>query len=128
MLNASLLAWQRNGTFFSTSASISHEEIETTTKITTLLITLTGEEFASEVYTYRCYTNNQITHQNTFSNSITIDPPGELDIYCRRLRPNNKYLMDKRLTVIDHDQYIYVYVPQLQIVNHLLLLITFARL
>ena len=75
------LEWERNGTRFSTSASTTHQSVETSTTTTTLTITVTREEFENTVYTYRCFTydgNEGFNDPNrVISNEVFVDPPGE---------------------------------------------------
>ena len=72
----SALLWERDGVFFSPSASTTHDEVETSTTTTTLTITVTKEEFKNKVYTYTCFTENRNTDEKDYSNNITVDPPG----------------------------------------------------
>ena len=78
VLATSTLLWEKDGVFLSTTASATHQSVETTPTTTTLTITVTREEFENKVYTYRCYTADQVTNERVYSNnSITVDPPGK---------------------------------------------------
>ena len=63
--------------FLSTTASTTHQLVETTPTTTLLTITVTREEFENKVYTYRCYTDDQVTYERVYSNNISVDPPGK---------------------------------------------------
>ena len=75
------LEWERNGTRFGTSASTTHQSVETSTTTTTLTINVTREEFEDKVYTYRCFTfdvtRGTSDPNRVISNEVTVDPPGE---------------------------------------------------
>ena len=76
VLVTSTLLWERNGVFFSPSSSTTHDEDDPTPTTTSLTITVTREEFENRVYTYRCYTDDQVTNESlrVYSNSIAVDP------------------------------------------------------
>ena len=75
------LLWERNGVFFSPSASTTHDEVETSTTTTTLTITVTREGFENKVYTYRCFTfdvtRGTSDPNRVISIEVIVDPPGE---------------------------------------------------
>ena len=73
------IRWERNGTGFSTSASTTHQSVETSTTTTTLTITVTREEFENIVYSCKCLTVNTSTDTvvRIYSNNVTVDPLGK---------------------------------------------------
>ena len=65
--------------FFIVQGNPTHVEMVNLEKtVTTLTINVTREEFENKVYTYRCYTDDQVTNERVYSNNnITVDPPGK---------------------------------------------------
>ena len=79
VLATSTLLWERDGVFFIVQGNPTHVEMVNSEKtVTTLTINVTREEFENTSYTYRCYTNDQVTNERVYSNNnITVDPPGK---------------------------------------------------